>query len=291
MKIVLKMIIALLLVGVVVVVGAYFYVDAIAKKAVERGGEMALGVPTNLDDIHISLWGGEAELSGLRISNPPGFSAPTFLDLGAGDIAVSLKSLLDNTVRIPRIRMSGIRINLEQADNKNNIEPLLARAKSMSGQAGEKAPQPAGGGEKKFIVEYFTLDDVQLNADLNLFGQTSKVNLVLPKIELRNLGAAEQGLPMAELVQQVVQVVLNTARASSVQLSPELAKLLAGELGGLDTIRGEVVGKARAQVEKAVSELQEKLPAQLPAGSEKLLEEKTGDLLKGVGDLLGGKKE
>ena len=86
-------------------------------------------------------------------------------------------------------------------------------------------------------------------------------------------------------------MVLNTARASSVQLSPALAKLLAGELGGLDNIQAEVVGKARAQVEKAVSELQEKLPAQLPAGSEKILEEKTGDLLKGVGDLLGGKKE
>lgn len=293
MKKLFKLLIVLLVIVAVAVGGLFFYIDSIAKKAVEQGGEIALGVPTNLDDIHISLWGGEVSLNGLRISNPPGFNADTFMGLGQGDVAVSLGSLLDDTVRVPRIRLSQIRLNLEQSGKKNNVEPILARAKSMGGQGGgsKAAPAASGDGEKKFIVEYFSLEDVQIAANLDLLGQTSKVNLVLPKIELRNLGSAEQGLPMAELVQKVVQAVLSAARSSSADLSPALAKLLSGELSGLEGIQTEVVGQAKAQVEKAVKDIQEKLPTEIPGEAGKAIEEETGKLLKGVGDLLGGKKE
>lgn len=299
MKALFKLLIALIVLVAVAAAGAFFYVDSIAKKAIERGGEMALGVPTQLDKVHVSLWGGEASLSGLNISNPTGFNARTFLGLGQGDVAVSLGSLMGDTVKIPRVRLSNIRINLEQNGKKNNVEPILARAKSLAGNNDSAAAQPSSDGGKKFIIEYFSLDDVQVNANLDVLGQSSKVNLVLPKIELRNLGAEEQGLPMAELVQKVVQAVLSAARNSSGQLSPLLANLLAGELSGLKGIKTEVIGEAKAQVEKKVEELQQQVqeqvkkiaPGVLPAEVDKAVEEKTGNLLKGVGDLLGGSKK
>ncbi len=288
MKALLKLIIGLLVVVVIAVGGAYFYLDSIAKKAVERGGEMALGVPTTLDNIHISLLGGEASLSGLRIANPAGFSAQTFMGLGQGDAAVSLNSLLSDTIVVPRVRLSNIQVNLEQNGQKNNIQPLLARAKSMSGQGQGKKAQPAASSEsgKKFIIEYFSLNDVQVNADLKVLGETSKVNMVLPQIELRNLGSDEGGLPMPELIQKVVQAVLSAAQNSSGQFSPALAQLLSGQLNGLDGVKTEVVGKAKAEVEKAVKQLQDKV--NLPPDAEKALGEKAGELMKGI---LGGDKK
>lgn len=168
----------------------------------------------------------------------------------------------------------------------------------MAGQKSSAAPEPAAeGGGKKFIIEYFSLDDVQVNANLELLGRSSKVNLVLPKIEMRNLGAKEQGLPMPELVQKVVQAVLSTVQSSSAQLSPDLAKLLAGELGDLEGIKTQVIGKAKAEVEKKIEgvkqQVQDKLKTGMPktplteeAG--KAAEEKAGTLLKGI---LGGDKE
>jgi uncharacterized protein involved in outer membrane biogenesis len=297
MKVLIKLLVVLTLVVVVIFAGAFFYVDSIAKKAIEQGGEMALGVPTTLKDIHISLLGGEAEMSGLKIANPSGFSAPVFMELGHGDVSVSLGSLMDDTVKVPQVRLSGIRVNLEQSGKKNNVEPILARTKSLAGQKGSSAAQPAEDGGKKFIIEYFSLDDVQVNANLELLGQTSKVNLTLPKIELRNLGAEEQGLPMAELVQKVVQAVLSAVQNSSSQLSPALAKLLAGELADLDGIKTEVIGKAKAEVEKKVQEVQQqvqdkikKVIPETPMTEDvnKAVEEKAGSLLKGV---LGGSKK
>lgn len=304
MKKLFKLFVVLVVLVVIAVAGAFYYVDAIAEKAIERGGEMALGVPTQLDEVNISLWGGEASLSGLQIANPHGFSEATFMGLGRGDAAVSIGSLMSDTVRLPRIRLSNIRINLEQRGKKNNIQPLLARAKSMSGGSGggSGAGTAQQGGGKKFIVEYFSLEDVQVKAALDVVGQTSSVNLVLPKIELRNLGAKEQGLPMPELIQKVVQAVLSAVENSSGRFSPALARLLQGELSDLDTLSTEVVGQARAQVEKAVSELKDKVDVEgtldqvkekvaVPEDTEKAVKEKTDELMKGVGDLLGGGKK
>jgi len=275
-----------------VVAGAFFYVDPIAKKSIEQGGEMALGVPTNLDKVHISLFGGEASLNGLRVANPPGFKAETFMQLGQGGVAVSLGSLMGDTIKIPQVKLTNIRITLEQVGKENNIDPILARAKSLSGKSAKSTAPPADKAGKKFVVEYFLLDDVQINASLDLLGQATAVNLVLPKIELRNLGAKEQGLPMSELIQKVVQAVLSAAQKSSGQLSPALAKLLAGELGGLDSIKTEVIGQAKAQVEKKVEDLQKKIKEQVPVGLspeiDKAVDEKAGNLLKG---LLGGDKK
>lgn len=286
MKTFLKLFVALLIVVVIAVVGAFFYVDVIAKKAVEQGGEMALGVPTSLDAIHISLLGGEASMGGLNVANPPGFEGQTFLGLGKGEVVVSLGSLLGDTVVVPHVRLNHIRINLQQKGKKNNVDPILARAKSLSGGKGKSAPAAEGKEGKKFIIEYFSLDDVQVDANLDFLGQVSKVNLVLPKIELRNLGAKEQGLPMPELIQKVVQAVLSAAQQSSGQLSPALAKLLAGELGGLDGIKTEVIGQAKAQVEKQVEGLQKKIGEQVPTNLapeiDKVVDEKAGGLLKGL---------
>lgn len=299
MKTLAKLIAVLVLIVVVVIVGAFYYIDAIAKKAIEQGGEMALGVPTTLEDMHISLFGGEAELAGLEIANPTGYSG-SFMGLGQGGVAVSLGSLMDDTIRVPHVRLSGIRVNLFQKGKENNIEPLLARTRALAGNKGSQAKQSTADGGKKLIVELFSLDDVQVNANLELLGQTSKINLTLPRIELRNLGAEQGGLPMAELVQQVVQAVLSAVQSSSMQLSPALAQLLAGELGGLDGIKTEVIGQAKAEVEKQVREVQKQVSETIkqvvpesPMTEEvnKMVEEKSGDLLKGVGDLLGGGKK
>ena len=71
--------------------------------------------------------------------------------------------------------------------------------------------------------------------------------------------------------------------------------MLAGELGGLDNIKTEVIGQAKAQVEGKVKELQQQvqdqLPVALPPEADKVVNEKAGDLLKGVGNLLGGDKK
>ncbi len=289
MKLILKLVVALAVILVIAAGALLYYVDSIAEQAIEHGGTEALGVATTLDGINISLLGGEASLSGLQVANPSGFAQANFMRLGTGEFSVSIDSLQSDTVVIPRVRFADIQVNLEQKGKTNNIQPILDRVKAMSG-AGKTAPKPAADGPaKKFILEYLSIEDVNVNAALELLGQTANVNLALPKIELRDLGKEKGGMPMEELVQKVVQAILAAAEKSSGSLSPELAALLRGELKGLDSIKTEMIGKATAEVDKKVKQVTEQVGKQLekvplPAGADKAVEEQAGKLLKGIFD-------
>ncbi len=277
----------------VLVAGAavIMYSDTLVQKGIEKGGETALGVATRVGNVDISFMGGEATLNQLTIANPAGFSAQQFLVLGHANMAVSLNSLLSDTVTIPQIAISGIRVNLEQKGDKNNINPLLERARSLAGEGGKTTDDPAPAVKedaKKFIVTYFSLDDVQVNANLEVLGQNSSLNLVLPKIELRNLGDEQGGLTMPELIEKVVQVILATAQKSSGQLSPALARLLSGELSDLQSLQQGAIDRARKQIDSLTGDLEEKMKINISDENKKVIEEKTGDLLKGLGDRLGG---
>ncbi|NOY13933.1 MAG: hypothetical protein GXP51_09755 [Deltaproteobacteria bacterium] len=291
MKIFVKLIVALVVVILLVAGGLLYYVDSMAKKAIEYGGSEALGVATTLDQINISLFSGTASLSGLKIANPSGFKPASFLRLGSGEFAVSLGSLNSDTVVIPKVRLANIQLNLDQKDGQNNIEPLLKRMKSMSGAGEKQSSSNLSDSGKKFILEDLEIENVQVSAALEILGQTAYVKMVLPKIELRDLGKDKGGLPMPQLVQTVVQVILDTAAQSSAGLSPELARLLKGQLAGLDRVKAKIVGKATAEVEKQLQKVQQQLNKQLkqvplPAGTDKVLDEKTKQLLKGVKGLL-----
>ena len=286
MKLLLKLVVALVVILVVVFGAALFYLDSAAKKAIEYGGTKALGVSTTLDRIHISLLGGEASLSGLKIANPKGFSQPTFMGLGSGEFAVSLNSLNAATIVIPKVRFADILVNLEQKNRTNNIEPILDRFKTSGGSSrspGSPAANKAPG--KKFILEDLAIENVRVDAALDLLGRTNRVKLVVPKIELHDLGKAQGGMPMEELVQKVVQVILDAASKSSASLSPELESLLRGELKGLGSIKGEIIGKATGEVEKQLQDVQQQVGKQLEGtGVDKQVKEKTDQLLKGLLD-------
>jgi len=285
MKGLLKGVLVLLVLVLVVVGGAFYYIDALAKKAIEYGGTQALGVPTTLDSIHISVFGGEASLGGLSIANPAGFSSGKLLGLGSGDVAVSLGTLTGDTVTIPRVRLAGIEMNLEQKGSQSNVSPILARAKTAPSG---KPTQPASAGEpgKKFIVKLLTIEDVKVSAQLAMLGEAGRVNLVLPKIELKNLGADHGGMPMGELIQTVVQVIVETAANSSASLSPQLARLLKGDLQDLQKVKAEVIGQAAAEVEKLSGDVGKQLE-KVPGGAGAPVQQQTDKLLKDVKGLLG----
>jgi hypothetical protein len=291
MKMLVKLIGLLFVLVLVAGAAVIFYSDTLVQKGIEKGGETAFGVATRVGNVNISMVGGEATMSQMKIANPPGFSAQQFLELGHANMAVSLNSLLSDRVTIPRIAISGIRVNLEQKGDKNNVKPLLERARRLAGEGGKSSGEPSAAPKedaKKFIITHFSLDDVQVNANLEVFGQKSSLNLVLPKIELRNLGDAQGGLTMPELIEAVVQVILETAQKSSGQLSPALARLLSGELSDLKSLQAGALDRARQEADSLVGDLEERLKINVSEEDKKAIEEKAGDLLRGFGGRLGG---
>lgn len=286
MKIIVKFVIFIIIFALIAITGVTYYLDSIAKKAVEFGGSKALGVTTSVDKLHISLLDGSSSLGGFTIANPKGFSAGNFMELKQGNVAININSLLSDTVNISEISLSGLHLNLEQSNQSSNVKALLAnipRAQKSTPKAkttttAKSSPNSATG--KKFTVDLIVLDDIGVTAELQALGtQLSNVSLTVPRIELTNVGQQQGGMLIAELIQYVVEQVLNEVANNSNSLSPAVAAMLQGDLASVDGLKAGAMRAASGEMEKATKKLLKDLD--LPEGSDTQLQQAADTLLKG----------
>jgi len=224
-----KILLALLLLILLVIGGlaaTLFYIDGIARSAVEKGGTYALGVPTRLESAHVGVFSGTFGLGGLEVENPEGFEAKRFLALREGAAEVDLGSLRTDKVEIPTIRLAGIRMVLEKRDGKANYELILEHLESLTGP-GEPAPEAQQAG-KSFVIRELIIEDAEVDVQLlPVGGELTRTTVPLERIRLTDIGEGEQGVKMSELSGVIVQAIL----AATLRKSGELPGQLAGELG------------------------------------------------------------
>ncbi|PLX94079.1 MAG: hypothetical protein C0620_06650 [Desulfuromonas sp.] len=284
MKTLVKLFIVLLIVIAAVVGAATYYLDSIAKKAVEYGGEKALGVPTKVDKLHISLLGGSTELGGFTIANPQGYSQQQFMTLDSAEVAINLNSLTSETIRISKVALSGLHLTIEQLDQSSNVQALLKNVpKSASGgdaTTPSKSESTSASG-KKFVIEQLTLDDINVSAQLSALGsQLSQVSLTVPPIHLTNVGEKNGGMTMEQLITFIVNTVIEATAKNSNSLAPALSQLLKADMASLDTLKGNASQAVSEKIDQVRQDALKDL--QLPQGSDEQLKETTDNLLKGL---------
>jgi len=284
MKTLVKLVVLLLIIVAVILGAATFYLDSIAKKAVEYGGEKALGVPTKVAKLHISLLGGSSELGGFTIANPQGFEEAQFMALDNAEVAVNLQSLMSDKIRISKVALSGLHLMIEQKNQSSNVQALFKNVpKSQAGQSTPSASSDTSGSAKKFVIEKLILEDINVSAQLTALGnKVSEVNLTVPPINMTNVGEKNGGMTMEQLIEFIVQTVVKATANSSSGLSPALSQLLKADMANLDTLKGS----ASQAVSEKIDEARQKAlkDVQLPEGSDEQLKETTDKLLKGLLD-------
>ena len=224
----LKILIGLVLLLVVALVVAGFFIDGIAKTAIEDGGSRALGVATTVKGLDIGLLGGTATLKGLRVANPKGFGEGAFLELGEGSVAVSASSLFSDTIRVPELTLSNVRVSLLQALQGSNYGTILDNLKRFQG-GGETSSEEG----KRFVIDKLLIEDVVVTAAPVQGFDLGKVSIPIDRIELKDVGSeSDKGVLLADLSGIVVQAILQ--RASATGKLPGLVQgALGGKLGGL----------------------------------------------------------
>lgn len=249
---------AVLLVLLIIAIGvALYYLDTLLKNGIQRGGTMALGVPTQVDVAHLELLSGELGLKKLQIANPSGFSGPHFMTVGDLDAAVTLRSLTKDTIEVPYLKISDVYVSLEKQGDKANYEVILANIKEF--QKGfkssdtQKSQSPQGGGQaastssKRFVIKEITLKDVKVDAQVKQMGGllgTATVRINIPEIRVKDIGTDEGNAVAIEEVTGVVTAAVLKAvlEQGGGVLPPEIAKGLNGALGGIGGASIEVIG-------------------------------------------------
>jgi hypothetical protein len=285
MKFIVKSFIALFILIVIALGAGVYYIDSIAKNAIEYGGTEALGVNTTLDNIDIALMDGRTTMKNLGIANPEGFDAQKLMQLGKGTLAINLKSLTEDTIIIPEISFSDLTLNIEQKDRTSNVKKLMdsmaAKAPADKSKA-EEAPKSASGTEagKQFIIERVALSNIRVNAKISAMNNVlTETSVTIPSIQLNDIGKSSDGLPMEAVIKELVNVILNASINNSGALSSSLSGLLDGKAINIDNLKQNLSDQAQQKVSDEIDKAKQKLmqDSGVPEGSNELLNQKTDE--------------
>ena len=299
MKLLLKIVAVVVVILIIAVVGVFVWIDSIAKKAVEAGATSALGVDTSLGAIDIGVFAGKCELEQLVVANPAGFDDPHFFSLGSGGVAVSLGSLLEDTVEVPTLSLSGIDLYLEKKGGKSNYQVIIDNLKKSETAEPEEKTKEGG---KKFIIRELTIEDIDAHVHMGPRILTEPVHI--DKIVLRNVGSdSDNGVLMDELTGVVIKAVLAAVVKSAANVIPELAGELEAQLGKLEDLgkvgaeMADVVFTQAGEVGEQLGKVAEGISEGGAEGLKKATEgagdavgeaaEGAGEAIKGIGDGLG----
>lgn len=290
-----KKLVRLLVVAVVVVIAlaiaGIFYIDIVAKAAIEVAGTKVLGVKTTVDKVSIGLTSGNAAMHGLHVANPEGCATPEFLTLNLGGVAVSPGSLMSNVIRVPKIELSGMKLEFEQrVGGDSNVDSILANVKKFSG-GGSGADKGASGEGKKFVIDELTLSDISVTARASGIPVGDKgIEIKVPKIVLKDIGSGgSDPVGLDQLTGMVVQAVMQAVmEASNGQLPAIFAQSITNGLAGLgDAFKSKMavdLGNGLKDIGGNVGKALE----DVGKGAGEAIEKGVKDATKGIGDAVDG---
>jgi hypothetical protein len=260
-------VLALLVVAVLV---AWAMIDSLAKQAVQEGGQYALGVPTKVNSVNLSLLGGSLQMETLGVGNPAGYSSPHLMRAGRFHLALSPGSVFSDTVVVPVFELDGLDVNIEPKTLTNNIAVVLDHLKKLGGESSAahqpQAPapkeKPSG---KKVRVDKVVIRNVVAHVILPIPAVKPLV-VKVPAIELNNV-SSDSGISIDQLIGRLVPAVLASILESGKGIIPQdlLASLntdLANTVNAIGGQAAQLVQQGASQASAQVQQAAKVVPAE-----------------------------
>lgn len=290
-----KKLLRLLAVVVVLVIGLFvagiFYIDVVAKAAIEVAGTKVLGVKTTVDKVSIGLTSGSAALKVLNVANPEGCKAPQFMTLNHGAVAVTPASLLGDVIRVPKIELSGMAIEFEQrVGGDSNIDAILANVKKFAG-SGDGGSAPASSSGKKFVIDELILADIAVTARAQGVPLADQgIQIKVPKIVLKDIGSAgSDPVGLEQLTGMIIEAVMKAVmEAGGGQLPQVFAQSITNGLAGLGDVFNSKMAVDLGSGLKDLGGGVGKAVEDAAKGAGEAIEKGVEGAAKGIGDAVDG---
>lgn len=254
-----KVILGIVLVlALIAVIGVFLFlqnINAIVKTTVETIGPKVTLTEVGLNEANIQLKDGRAELYGLSIANPQGFSAANLLQMDNVVVDIDPATVADDVIVINEILIDGAQLLAEQKGLKDtNIQALMDNLeKSSAGGESAATGTEETSSDVRLMVEKLTFANSKVELKTEQMGD---YEMLLPTLDVANIGDKQTGLAPNELATALLRPVLQQVRQ---------------EVGA------ELEDRAK---EKAKAKLQEELDKKISPEDRKKLEGLKG-LLKG----------
>lgn len=225
MKILLKLLFALVLVIALVVGIGIFYLDSGIKKAVETFGPQYTQTDVSLGRANLSPWSGKGSLHNLLVANPEGFTAAHAFSLGEISVEVDTDTLGSDPIVISSLRIIAPEITFEQGKSGSNLQRLQRNVEQSIGSSGSSSRSDAEdeGEAVQVIIKDLLISGGQVHYSNVLLGGKT-IDLPLPDIHLTGIGEKSNGASAAEVAEQVLATI-NKNALSAVSQSGALKDL------------------------------------------------------------------
>ncbi len=251
MKVVVRLLVLIGVVGIVAVVLVGLSLNALVKSGIETMGPQVLGVPVTLEDVDIALLSGKnmrAGLTQLVIKNPEGYKTAFAVSLPDIRVHVDRNSLLTDTVIVEEMLIVAPAMTFEwslRGSNLGTIQENLKRNTRSGGngrEKGEKHEEP----EKTIHIKKVIVKDAIINVSFT-GGQSEVVQLPLPDLELRDIGNPSGGTTFSQasavIFDEIYGAIIKAVMKSGILL-PQGVEQLGKSLGKMGKeLLQELLGK------------------------------------------------
>jgi hypothetical protein len=197
--------------------------DWIVKDAIERYGSQATGTRVRVESVALRPAQGKGMIEGLTVANPPGYTVPHILSLGAISVRIEARTIASNPVVIDDIRITSPLVVYEMnGAGVTNVDVLKKHlsaddlGKPMAGN--KKGPKDQG---KRLRIQHLSIENAKAEVRIYALGDKPRI-IVLPRIEMTDLGGKNGALP-EEVAKQIVTAILS-------EVSKEVGKAGASRL-------------------------------------------------------------
>lgn len=216
---------------------AYNRLDLVVKVALEYYGPDVTGVPVKVGDVEISPHNGRGRLRNLEVGNPPGFSAARAARFAEVILEVDPATLRAPVVHVQAIGIDTPAIVYERGDKTTNLDVISRNIEAYVKRAGEPERKPGGGGKRLYVIDRLLIRGARVTmTSPSLRGQG--VTFDLPDIELRDIGARQNGVTASQAASLVTNAIV--ARIAQRVLSNIDLLRKGGVEGAIDALKGLV---------------------------------------------------
>ncbi len=221
---------ALKIIGIIVVILiiAVFAIILNLGKIVKTGINTVVPQVTkceaHVDDVNFNVFGGKFEIKNLVIKNPEGYKTDQAFSLGHIFVNVKMGSLLSDVIEIDQVLIDAPEITYEVGLGNSNLNTILENVNSALPSSDEekkeeKKEEKEGG--KKVVVNLVKVTNGKIGVSAKIAGGL-EAPIVLPDIEIKDLGKKEGGISMV----QAAAITLKTTLLSIFDVLKSSGKLL-----------------------------------------------------------------
>ena len=178
----------------------------------------------HVEDVNFNVFGGKFEIKNLVIKNPEGYKTDHAFALGHIFVNVNMGSLMSDVIEIDQVLIDAPEITYEVGLGNSNLNTILENVNSSlpsSDEEKKEEKEEKKEGGKKVVVNLVKVTNGKIGVSAKIAGGM-EAPIVLPDIEIKDLGKKEGGISMV----QAAAITLKTTLLSIFDVLKSSGKLL-----------------------------------------------------------------